>query len=150
MRPNANKLPCKCASCHRDLAPGQGRFIGRGLVVCNQVGCLRVSRGGYQPRTPPARVRRIAQRFLAPALALLVVLSTAAAGSGDGDWALVIPGEQPICAKTERMCYAARDAIGAGHWRQDLSAQIYPQIDCVPAPGCFPAASNYIKGFNDR
>ncbi len=117
-----------------------------------------------KPR-PPAKWRaqrptrgqvRKAIKFLAPALlALVVVLGTAAAGSGDRDYALTIPGEHPICSKSEESCNAARDAIGSGKWtplgmdRRELDAK-FQAIDCVPHPSCFPEASNVIRGFNDR
>jgi hypothetical protein len=108
----------------------------------------------YPPKTRlSAKLSRAAKALYAPVLAFVVVVGTAAAGSGDGDWALLIPGEKPICAKSEATCYAARDAIGAGRWtplgidRSYLNASI-AFIDCKPSPGCFPAASLTIPGFN--
>jgi hypothetical protein len=51
--PNVNAKPAKCAHCGRSVAAGQGRFIGPGVVVHNDVTCLRGSRAPWvEPRRP--------------------------------------------------------------------------------------------------
>ncbi len=98
----------------------------------------------YPPRRPPKKLVAIANKMLAPALALCVVVGVAAAGSGDADYALIAPGEKPICAKSHADCLAARDAIAAGRW--PIVPRDTPVI-CRPTPACFPEASNHIPGF---
>ena len=100
----------------------------------------------YPPRRPPQKLIRVAKAFLAPAFAVAVVIGTAAAGSGDGDWALIIPAQDRICAKSEKDCHAAIAALNNGHWAIGLprTSEAY----CIPYPSCFPAASNTIPGFN--
>ncbi len=108
----------------------------------------------WHPTRPTrAQVKR-ARDFLAPALlAFVVVLGTAAADSGDGDWELLIPGEPPICAKSSDACNEARDALAEGRWLPvgaDPQHAPFRYIICKPHPGCFPAASLTIPGYNDK
>ena len=86
---------------------------------------------------------------LPPAIgAALLVLAASAAGSGDGDWELVVPGlEGPMCAKSEAMCLEAHNAVLRGRILTDLPAALSATY-CRPHPSCFPARSNYIDGFN--
>lgn len=76
-----------------------------------------------------------------PVFAIAVVLAAAAAGSGD--YALSLPNEPPTCAKSQATCEQARVAVRKG-WLPDVPRDA--PTDCVPAPGCFAPASNFIAG----
>ena len=70
-----------------------------------------------------------------------------AAASGSGDYVLVLPDGERVCAKSAETCSAAQEAIRRGWW--PVAA---PEADtvCSPAPGCFPAPSLVIRDYNDR
>ncbi len=90
-------------------------------------------------------------RFLAPALtSCIIVLGTAAAGSGDADYVLTIYGadgkDELVCTKSRRYCQEAQEAIEAERWRKELPRDI--STTCRPSPSCFDQDSNYIRGFN--
>jgi hypothetical protein len=77
----------------------------------------------------------------APLFALGLVLTVAAASSGD--YALIAPGIPPICAKSSETCEAARIAISKG-WFLDLPRDTVTV--CQPSPGCFDPVSLEIRG----
>ncbi len=60
------------------------------------------------------------------------------------DWALIVPGQAPTCAKSEATCEQARYAIRMG-WLVGLMNELPTR--CEPRPqGCFDPASNVIHG----
>ena len=68
-----------------------------------------------------------------------IVLGLAAAGSGDGDWELVIGslGEShPVCTKTKAQCYETIDALESGRWRPVGMDGHALSLTCQPHPGC--------------
>lgn len=79
--------------------------------------------------------------FAPPIFAAALVLTLAAAGSGD--YELVAPGRPNTCAKSAANCELAREAIRRG-WIEGTVPSV-----CKPSPGCFSPASNVIQGFND-
>jgi hypothetical protein len=94
---------------------------------------------------PLVRGLQMAQTAFRPLLAAAVVL--ALTGWGDGDYELVVPGvPAPICAKSEKVCLEAVDAIAHGRWPSISTHIIAGPVRCVPHPQCFPESSNYIKG----
>ena len=82
-----------------------------------------------------------------PSYAAIGLSFVLAAASGMGDYALILPNQPPICAKSEATCETAREAIRTGQW-----PIARPQVEtgCIPAPNCFSAESLVIKGHNDR
>jgi len=69
---------------------------------------------------------------------------------GAADWELVArdpagPVER-ICAKSQAVCELAAAGIDRGWWAPDLHGR---ELRCEPRPGCFPAESLVIPGFND-
>lgn len=93
-----------------------------------------------------SEIRRAGNWLLAPCLAIVVVLGTAAAGSGD--YMLVMP-ENGIAtgspAKSEETCELARLAAWRG-WLPGVPEGTPSR--CEPHPGAFDARSNFIDGFN--
>ena len=79
--------------------------------------------------------------FAPPLLALGFVLI------GASDWELRVEGiPEPICAKSQDVCEAARRAIRAGWW--DVGVPADAATSCTPHPECFSFESNFIAGFN--
>lgn len=72
----------------------------------------------------------------------------AAATSGSGDYALVVPNQPAICAKSVEVCKAAREAIKRGWFLPEVGRDAATY--CIASPGCFTAESLVIRGFNDR
>lgn len=99
-------------------------------------------------RKPSKKLLELARKLYAPAVALALVIGASAAGSGDADWMLLIPGEPLICAKSERGCRDAQAAIAAGRWDAGVPRDT-PTV-CRPSPSCFSSSSLVIKGFNDK
>ena len=64
---------------------------------------------------------------------------------GATDWQLEVPGQPPICAKSERVCREAQAAIASGRW--PIAPSVVHTV-CAPAPGCFTPESDHIPGFN--
>lgn len=71
------------------------------------------------------------------ALALAVILAA-------GDYALTIPGEPPVCAKSAETCEAARTAIAQG-WLPPIPPNA--ETSCAPSPRCFSERENCIPGY---
>jgi hypothetical protein len=84
--------------------------------------------------------------LIPPILALVVVVGTAAAGTGD--YALVMP-ENGVgtgsCAKSLEACRDAQAAVQMGYI---TSVPKGTPTRCQPKPGCFSKRSNCIVGFN--
>jgi hypothetical protein len=80
----------------------------------------------------------LGKKFLAPALALFVVLATAAAGTGDNDWELVVPtkdgGSLKVCVESSQYCHDVLTALYAGERQSDIDKGGQPI--CRPHPGC--------------
>ena len=84
--------------------------------------------------------------ILPPAIfAAALVIVAAAAGSGD--YVLLLPDGERVCAKSAATCAAAQDAIRRGWW--PVAAPDAETV-CRPSPGCFPLPSLVIRGYNDR
>lgn len=79
--------------------------------------------------------------------AAIGLLFAGAALAGSGDYVLILPTGEEICAKSADNCETARRAIERGWW------PIMPSgsgIRCEAHPQCFSPASNTIKGYNDK
>jgi hypothetical protein len=78
--------------------------------------------------------------------AAIGLLVAGAAVAGSGDYVLLLPTGEEVCAKSADTCNAAIRAIERGWW------PILPSgsgLRCEPRPrGCFPESSNHIKGYN--
>ncbi len=77
--------------------------------------------------------------------AAIGLLVAGAAVAGSGDYILILPTGEQICAKSSEVCETARVAIRKGWW---------PILDkdvmtvCQPRPECFSEQSNHIRGYN--
>ena len=82
---------------------------------------------------------------LPPAIfAAALVLVAAAAGAGD--YVLLLPTGERICAKSAADCSAAQEAIRRGWW--PVAAPDAETV-CSASPACFPLPSLVIRGHND-
>ncbi len=65
--------------------------------------------------------------------------------ASSGDYALVLPTGEQVCAKSRETCEEARAAIAARRW--PIAPRQTP-TRCLPAPTCFSHESNTIRGYN--
>ena len=139
---NTNSFPGLCVRCGKRVEPGAGKFVGPGRMMHRAL-CKppeRLLTAGKK------KLLALGRAFLAPSLALVVVIGCAAAGSGD--YVLVMP-EHGIGtgspAKSLETCEAARRAAWNG-WLPDVPAGTPSR--CQRAPGAFSERSNCIAGHN--
>jgi hypothetical protein len=76
--------------------------------------------------------------------AAIGLLVAGAAAAGSGDFALIVPGQPPICATSATTCEQARYAIRMG-WLEGLMGEL--PTKCEPHPNCFSARSGCIPGY---
>jgi len=78
--------------------------------------------------------------------AAIGLMFVGAAAADSGDYALIVPNQSVICAKSERSCEAAREAIRKGWLLKEIPRNTPTQ--CIAWPGCFSEKSNCIEGHN--
>ena len=81
-----------------------------------------------------------------PSYAAIGLSVLVAAASGSGDYVLLLPSGERVCAKSAETCAAAQDAIRRGWWPV---AAPEAETVCEPSPACFPPSSLVIRGNND-
>ena len=82
-----------------------------------------------------------------PSYAAIGLLFLVAAAARSGDYVLLLPDGERVCAKSAADCIAAQNAIRRGWW--PVAAPEAPTT-CRPSPGCFDARSLCIEAYSCR
>ncbi len=78
--------------------------------------------------------------------AIMAIILLVAGVGGSGDYALIVPGQPPMCAKSSQSCEMARTAISKGWFLKEIPPDT--PTSCAPSPGCFSTQSNCIVGYS--
>ncbi len=82
-----------------------------------------------------------------PSYAAIGLSVLVAAAAETGDFVLLLPGGERVCAKSAADCTAAQNAIRRGWWPVAAPGA---ETVCKRAPGCFDARSLCIEAYSCR